>query len=348
MGDAKNQPFRFMRAPRPSKSNHTVSFHTISTTNKNEKGGIMGRTANTTYEDVKAAAEALVAGGQTPSGNLVLAKLSSGSSKSTVLPLLNRWRQEQREKREGHTEIPQEVASALLAYIGKQTSRLTEGLREELSLLNQEIASVISESEERASQIDLLGKELSIRSAQKSESEGKALQLERDLREAKSLAREEREKAESAQAELDQAKHIIDTVDRIQEALSKCQEDLSRESSARESAERRAASATASEQALSRRIADLQSDLKAREENAARERERAESSEERERALSNELGNMKAERAAALERSARDREELESAKRKLEELENKERELIALKARIPPVQQRQQDLPMGR
>lgn len=311
----------------------------------------MGRPANTTYEDVRAAAEALVAEGQTPSGNLLIARLGSGSSKSTVLPLLNRWREEEQGKKfAAPAEIPKEVASALSAYIGKQTSQLTESLRGELSLLKQDMASAINESEERASQIELLGRELASRSAQKSEVDGKALQLERDLREAKSLAREEREKAESVQAELDRAKHIIDTVDRIQEELSKCQEALSRESSAREKAERDAASANASEQAASRRVADLQADLKTREEHAARERERAQISEERERALSIELGNMKAERATALERSARDREELESARRKLEELEAKERELIALKARVLPVQQRpqrQQEIPMG-
>lgn len=112
-----------------------------------------------TAEQVAAAAEALAAEGAAVTIKAVLARLGSGSE-TTILKHLRAWRDSRPAAQAAAPELPPHIAAALSAELARVAAEAREPLLSQLASQRDEMDQVISESDERAEQIDELAEQL--------------------------------------------------------------------------------------------------------------------------------------------------------------------------------------------
>jgi chromosome segregation ATPase len=144
---------------------------------------LMARKASITQEQVSAAADKLTAAGQSVSLASVLAALNTGASKSTLLPLMQNWRNSQ--ERLSNTAIDDTVDAGIVRAIA---ASLAGKIKEATSVLNSKIAEsqealngILQENEQQEMRIDELEAALSESQETAQSQAGQLIQLKSEL-----------------------------------------------------------------------------------------------------------------------------------------------------------------------
>lgn len=213
----------------------------------------MPRDAIITYDQVAAAAAALVDEGIKPTTRTLRERLGNVGSMQTVLRLLQNWKASQSELRDADNALPSSVQQAVLNHIAKCTEAAKASLSAELADQQKELEGLALENDRLASMVEERSNTMEELKASKAMAEGQVAHLTEELRGVLTELGEARE-----------ANHLL----RIEQARSSMQCDAMRKleaelASYRQLYELERHARVASEQSLAVALA-LKADLECR------------------------------------------------------------------------------------
>lgn len=224
-----------------------------------------------TYENVVAAAEALVADGQKPSVRSVIKQLGGGSP-NAVLKLLNEYKAGRPVIRSSDIELDPSIIAAMVRQMRTVAETATADAEERLSSLNDDLSTLAESNQSLEQRVEQLANELTAAHQQieqlTSQQHDQQLKFAADLDALKAKSAElagdldkERDRANAAQQELGRAQAKAEAVPVLEALIAKLQSDLEAERAARAAAEQRAAVAEAQRVAAEQSTVQIRKDL---------------------------------------------------------------------------------------
>ncbi len=213
----------------------------------------MGRHAKITYEQVKAAAEAIRARSLTPGVRNIRVELGEGSN-TTIGEFFDRWEREEKLHTERHP-IPTDLRNAIFAFVDKTVEESHERLLAELAECRQRIDDLAVENKrhdelsvDQSTQIERL-------LSQNAMHEGIQTQLRNDLSNIGEELGATRQSAEQARIDLAVAQARMRSFDLMEGGLRKARSDIAAQRQARTRAEHERALLAATKADVEHRLA---------------------------------------------------------------------------------------------
>ena len=225
-----------------------------------------------TYENVVAAAEALVADGQKPSVRSVIKQLGGGSP-NAVLKLLNEYKAGRPVIRSSDIELDPSIIAAMVRQMRTVAETATADAEERLSSLSDDLATMVESNQSLEQRVEQLSAELAASTTTieqlTSQQHDSDLRHQSEIDTLKSKIVEltadldkERDRANGAQQELGKAQAKAEAVPILESLVAKLQEELKAEGVARAAAEQRAAVAEAQRVAAEQSAAETKASAK--------------------------------------------------------------------------------------
>lgn len=183
----------------------------------------MPREATITYEQVAAAADAILAAGGKPNQRTIREQLGMGSM-GTIHRLLQQWANAQPREPEPAVPLPDSLHRAILAYREREVTSATTRLEAALLESQQSAAELATDNERQAAAISDLQKEIGRLHAAVAQGVGRTAQLEADLVQTRAdfhQGEARREAAEQALAGCRAEQQAAETVHQKAEAAFK-------------------------------------------------------------------------------------------------------------------------------
>ena len=201
----------------------------------------MGRDAIITFEQVGAAANAIISEGGKPTSRMVRARLGDVGSMGTINKHLSSWKAGQQREIASTLTLPSQLQRVLIEHIESEVISARAALEAEVAAQAQEAADLATENERQAAELEKLNEELESVRADAARAAGRAAQLDTDLRVVRDDLVREREAAEGARVELAKALLRLEAMPRLESDINAAREALEAERSARQAAEQAAA-----------------------------------------------------------------------------------------------------------
>lgn len=221
----------------------------------------MGRDAAVTYEQVRAAAETIVANGTKPAARLIRQMLGNVGSMGTISKFLQQWRASQQDQPVSVRMLPPVLQQVILSFADEEAARCRTQIAAELVDCRQELADLAEENEK---QVEIVGRQrdqIENLTTEKSVMDGRLAQLHAELTAARNDVIEERRQAELARTEVAKMQLRLDALASLPDDLRQARADLEAQRQACVRAEQTAAVLDAQKSELERRLAEIKDEL---------------------------------------------------------------------------------------
>lgn len=214
------------------------------------------------YEQVKAAADTLVAEGRKPTLRAVREQLGGTGSPNTIQRHLTKWRDARPQGPTVTVELPQTIIREIHAEIARAADTARAEIQERLAESEQEAADLAREGERLQEQNERLEARLAELTTERDVLAGKAEEQGKELVRLGHELDRERNATEQARIEVAQARLTTDAQGKQLETmaleLEQLRNELRQERTARTEAQREHAAAAEGRAALAERVRDLQ------------------------------------------------------------------------------------------
>lgn len=188
----------------------------------------MAREATITQEQVNAAADALVTSGQKATNRAVLDAVGSGSM-ATIVKLLQNWKAGQvRTSAAIDDAVDPDVSRSIANMLARRISEATAEANAKVADLQSDLATVITENERQAAEIEAQATELSALHDQVQSQAGQIEQLSINAERARDMITGETKAREAAQIALAKAELRIESLPGLQEELRQARAEAKR------------------------------------------------------------------------------------------------------------------------
>lgn len=223
------------------------------------------------YEQVRAAAESLIAEGREPSIRAVRERLRGTGSPNTIHRHLTKWREARPEVPVASTDLPQSIIREINGEIQRAAAAARAEVEAQLAQAQTEAADLAAAGEVMEAERDSLLEQLAALTSERDVLAGKAAEQAAEIERLGQEVERERRAAEEARIEVAKTRLQLDAragqFEEQRQAIERHTQDLQQERQARTAAERDLAATVAAREGLAERLAELQ----VREQTALRE-----------------------------------------------------------------------------
>lgn len=221
-------------------------------------GDAMGREAKITYEQVAAAADAMCAAHLKPSSRTVRERLGNTGSMGTINRLLQEWKATQERHVTQPLTLPPVLQRAILDFMAQELAQSKVQLESSLAEQRDEMADLAIENERQGADIEeRINSEVALR-AELATLQGRIVQTESELSNARRETVAEREEAAKARVDLAKALLRLEAMPRLEADLAALRDELKAERQDRTAATQLAAVLEAKLEAARERAAQAE------------------------------------------------------------------------------------------
>lgn len=262
-----------------------------------------------TYEQVAAAANALVAAGERPTIRAVRARIGAGSP-NTIQRHLDEWARGNTPAELAAATLPAEMQRLILAEMARAVATARTELKQQLADAQTNNEELTRENEEQGQELADLRSALEQAQAVIDKNAGAAEQLERALVSARQTAERERASAEAARQALAKAELRIEALPRLEADLESVRQAYVQRAKDLEACSAQRAGCEAKAAAQDGQIADLKARITALDKALTSERETGDRARSEAARLDAELAGVRATLGAAERDAAQARQDL--------------------------------------